>query len=158
MSCNYHQTIYCETIPSCFEKKCVLTTLKQIDRLQRQSLSKEKQDSCLRCHQPFLGQRSTANTRPIILYLKNGQPFNLSYCSETMVDCRMIFRVEDVRGNCATLRLLIPLKSECHHTDHHLANDQTYQVTKTCVTVDLNEFSAVQCLDDVELCLKGCLY
>ena len=53
MSCNYHQTIYCETIPSCVEKKCVLTTLKQIDRLQRQSLSKEKQDSCLRCHQPF---------------------------------------------------------------------------------------------------------
>ena len=70
----------------------------------------------------------------------------------------MIFRVEDVRGNCATLRLLIPLKSDCHHINRPSSTNQTYQVTKTCVTVDLNEFSAVQCLDDVELCLKGCLY
>lgn len=158
VSCSYHHTIYSETNPSCVEKKCVAETLKLIDRLQRQSLSREKENSCLRCDKPFLGHRSTANTRPVILYLKNGDPFELAYCDENTFAAHVIFRVEEVKGNCATLRMLIPLCSSCHEFEFYDANHPKYRVTKTCVTVDLNTFSAVQCLDDVELPLKGCLY
>ena len=160
MSCNCYPTNHYETNHSCVEKNCVENTLKLIDRLQRQCESREKDKSCIRCDKPFLGQSLTANTRPVILYLKNGCPFQIAYCKENTSAPHFIFRIEEVKGNCAILRLLIPASS-CHHdkTDRNPSHSSKhYIVTKTCVTVDLNEFIAVQCLEDIFLNLKNCQY
>lgn len=160
VSCSYYHTIHCETSPSCVEKNCIADTLKLIDRLQRQCQSKEKESLCTRCDKPFLGHRSTANTRPIILYLKNGDPFEIIYCEENASASHLIFRVEEVKGNCAVLRLLIPI-CPYHNEEINLYSPSTsklYKVTQTCVTINLDDISAIQCLDDVHLNLKGCQY
>lgn len=160
MSCSYYHTIHCETSPSCVEKNCVSDTLKLIDQLQRQCQSKEKENRCTRCDKPFLGHSSTANTRPIILYLKNGCPFEVIYCEESPSAPGIIFRVEEVKKNCATLRLLIPI-CHCHNEEREFyipSSSKSYKVTKTCVTIDLDAIIAIQCLDDVHLNLKKCRY
>ena len=67
-----------------------------------------------------------------------------------------VFRVEDVNGNCATLRALAP-GNTANFSDNGVCDcEQQFIPTRTCCTVDLNSFIAIQCLDDIFLKLEVC--
>ena len=73
-----------------------------------------------------------------------------------------VFRVEDVNGNCATLRALTTRRTCCMN-DRDMLNEfnsnnpeSEFIPTRSCVTVNLNDFIAIQCLDDVFLKLEIC--
>ena len=104
---------------------CVADTVRFINRLQQAVVPTEI--GCNRCNNPVLGETSRANTRPFIL-------------------C----------GNCATLRALARKHPGCMSEgfefddccEHH--HDELVP-TRTCLIVNLNDFIAIQCLDDVFL-------
>ena len=83
---------------------CVADTVRFINRLQQAVVPTEI--GCSRCNTPVLGETSKANTRPFILYLPNGEPFRLAVLTDSPNEPIPVFRVEDVNGNCATLRAL----------------------------------------------------
>ena len=76
----------------------------------------------------------------------------------------MYFRVEDMFDDCcATLRVLIPLADEdavdllsedgTQIALHGVCDVNNFAASNSCVTVDLSCFCAVQCIQDVDLCI-----
>ncbi|MGG4038845.1 CotY/CotZ family spore coat protein [Heyndrickxia ginsengihumi] len=126
------------------------------------------------CLNPVLGgtssKRPPKNTRPFVLFTEDGKPFEAFFkpihdgwycpCDEDVdgndkkaIDffCKSkFFRVESVEGCCAVLRVLEPacINSACPQVDNPQENLMT---SHSCITVDLNKFSAIQCLDDIYL-------
>lgn len=145
----------CETTQATTRNaNCVADTVRFINRLQQAVVPTEI--GCSRCNIPILGETSKANTRPFILYLQNGAAFQLATFNDSSMPTIPVFRVESVDGNCATLRALAPA-SAVNFSDTEMCNsDQQFVPTRTCVTVDLNSFIAIQCLDDVFLKLEIC--
>ncbi|WP_018664522.1 CotY/CotZ family spore coat protein [Heyndrickxia acidiproducens] len=106
------------------------------------------------CLNPVLGgnkgHHSHVNTRPFILYTKDGKPFEPVYKNDYFESCddfceeSKFLRVENVDGCCAVVRVL---KCACDddHGDHSRVR---FEATDTCITVDLTFFSAIQCLED----------
>lgn len=119
-----------------------------------------------------------ADTRVFMLITKTGVPFlsffKNSECMNTtgtQVNCpkpkcsctSVFFRVEDIFDDCcATLRVLKPLRHEngstvdlvcdCDTIDlHKLCDVNAWEATDSCITVDLRNFTAVQCIADVNL-------
>lgn len=118
------------------ESCCLAKILKVIDILQK----RQTNDECFEegCTKPIIGPTQNIvcyNTRPITLYTRDGSLFSVSYDSES--DSSTIFRVEDVDGCCAKLRVLI-----------YNSEDNTYTKTNQFVTVNLKCFCVVKCLDD----------
>ena len=139
---------------------CVADTVRFINRLQQAVVPTEI--GCSRCNTPVLGETSKANTRPFILYLPNGEPFRLAVLTDSPNEPIPVFRVEDVNGNCATLRALTTRRTCCMN-DRDMLNEFNsnnpeleFIPTRSCVTVNLNDFIAIQCLDDVFLKLEIC--
>jgi len=140
---------------------CVTDIVRFINRLQQNVVSTEI--GCSQCNTPVLGETSRANTRPFILYLPNGQPFRLATLTDGSNASIPVFRVEEVNGNCATLRALT-LRRRCCVNNQPSFNDlndfnveETELIpTRTCVTVNLNDFMGIQTLNDIFLKLDVC--
>ncbi len=150
---------------------CVCEVVRSILEIQNAAV----QDVCSSCttncfFEPLGGivspSRSSADTRVFTLLTKNGSPFfaTFSTSDNNCEPCISIyFRVEDVfDGCCATLRVLVPLDESGDIVD--LLNDDGTKVSlrevckvtqfaasDSCITVDLDCFCAVQCIDDVDL-------
>lgn len=150
---------------------CVCEVVRAILEIQNAAV----QDDCNRCTtncflEPLGGivnpARSNADTRVFTLLNKDGSPFFATFSTTNGAPCPCVsiyFRVEDIfDGCCATLRVLIPLDDNGNPVD--LLNDygtaidfrQVCRVTQfeasdSCITVDLDCFCAVQCIDDVDL-------
>ncbi len=104
-------------------------------------------DTCLdTCDRGFLGcggNSLTCNTRPVMLYLCNGQPLsmpiekdNTTPCSES--NCSNVFRVEKLDECCCTFRVLAPTTE----------GSTTYSSTNSFFTMNLNCVCALRCLSD----------
>ena len=119
------------------ESCCISKILKVIDVLQ-----KECNTECFPegCNRPFLGSSGLLmfNTRPITLYTRSGNIFTVNYYVDNTLNTSSVFRVEDVDGCCATLRILAP-------------SGDTYIDTGEFVTVNLECFCILRCLNDIFL-------
>lgn len=118
------------------ESCCLAKILKVIDILQK----RQKDDFCfdLGCTKPIFGPTPNVvcyNTRPITLYNKDNSLFTVTYNDTGSTSS--IFRVEEVDGCCAKLRVLV-----------FNSDDATYTRTNQFVTINLNCFCAIKCLED----------
>lgn len=110
--------------------------------------------------------RTQFDTRVFMLTTKDGTPFKAFYQTEDPCekDCFSVyFRVEEIFDNCcATLRVLKPL-DDCEKEVNLLTCDgsslnlkkicevKDYGFSYSCITVDLNCFCAIECIQDVYL-------
>lgn len=122
---------------------CLAKILRVIDILQKNA----SDDICVEegCTKSYLGERGNIlcyNTRPITLYTKTNALFTSTYELNGTTGTSSVFRVENVEGCCATLRVLAP-SSEDPATP--------YQKTSSFVTVNLNCMCALKCLTDIRL-------
>ena len=165
VSCSPARTVcYEDCYEECYEERyednrchtsnnnCVIEAIKLINKLQQRPEEPEK--DCSNCDKPYLGYHVNANTRPVILYLENGKPFEVIYLDQIGLDPTPIFRIEEVKGTCATLRLLA--YESCPDYPNQKSHGNQLIATKTCVTIDLNAIKAIQCLEDVHLNLRNC--
>jgi hypothetical protein len=156
----------------------VADTIRFINRLQQASVPAD--NNTIRCNNLVLGETSQANTRPFILYLPNGEPFQLFTLSDSNLRVTPVFRVESANENSATLRALTYRYSPSSYnnrgaqdrieTDGFRRIDNNYDLTnfnqqellsenlmatRTFCTVNINSFIAIQCLEDVYLKLDN---
>lgn len=119
------------------ESCCIAKVLKVIDVLQKESTCENLPEGCSR---PFLGPNGLVlyNTRPITLYTKNGNLFTANYFVNNVLTTSSVFRVENVNGCCATLRIL-------------QTAGETYTSTNEFITVNLECFCIIRCLNDISL-------
>lgn len=112
------------------------------------------------CDVPFLGAHhgsKIANTRPFVLYAKNGSPFHAFVPAETGgLTISYIFRVESIDECCAVLRALEVHNPEPPEPENQISSflvnaHSTLHPTNSCVTVDLNYFCGIQCLRDAHV-------
>lgn len=152
---------------------CVCEVVRAILDIQN-----EATDECVGCTtncfmEPLGGivspARAAANTRVFTLLTKDGTPFFATFASANYpAHCVSVyFRVEDVFDDCcATLRVLVPLDEPTGEHGHPvplvskdgrgidigaLCDVEGFDVSDSCITVDLSCFCAVQCIADVEL-------
>lgn len=122
---------------------CLAKILKVIDILQKNA----SDDICVEegCTKSYLGERTNTlcyNTRPITLYTKDNNLFTSTYEVNGTTNTSSVFRVENVCGCCATLRVLAPSAED---------PATPYQKTSSFVTVNLNCICALKCLSDIRL-------
>ncbi|WP_050182193.1 CotY/CotZ family spore coat protein [Domibacillus robiginosus] len=151
-------------------ESCVCEVVRAIRDIQDAREDEECRD-CKDCFAEPLGdldgpRRRNADTRVFTLTTKKGKPFFAFFNPDEADHCdsgcvSIYFRVEDVFDSCcARLRVLMPLDDD--HEPVNLASDEGislkhvckvehFDKTRSCVTVDLNEFIAVQCIKDVDL-------
>lgn len=140
-----------------FNGNCVCDVVRFINDLQDAVIEDDNRcpESCLR---PVLGATNgpcnKPNTRPFILYTKDGSPFEAYFNSGSGSNCTSrIFRVESVDGCCAVLRVLQiePGADTPNAICQYLAGEGNRRLVATsqCVVVDLDCFCAIQCLEDV---------
>ena len=102
-------------------------------------------DACIdsSCTRPFLGPVGTTicfNTRPVTLYTCcTGALWEFPYEINGTEGTSTVFRVENVEGNCATFRVLIP---------NTVGDETTYTLSNSYFTIDLSCVLALQCLQD----------
>ncbi|AZB42395.1 spore coat protein [Bacillus sp. FJAT-42376] len=129
---------------------CVCDAVENINDLQN-AVEEQCSTSC------FSNLLSPANTLgdtiPFILYTKKGTPFKAygNVGGLTAGDCfnTIFFRVENINGCCATLRLLIAFGEDTEVLDFHENSPcDVFRLEKTdfCIEVDLNCFCSIQCL------------
>ncbi|MBD8031528.1 MULTISPECIES: CotY/CotZ family spore coat protein [Solibacillus] len=151
-------------------KGCVCEVVRAILEIQNAAV----QDDCNKCTtncflEPLGGivnpARSNADTRVFTLLNKDGSPFFATFSGNgSSSPCVSIyFRVEDIfDGCCATLRVLIPEDSNGDPVDllsncgskidfREVCRVTQFEASDSCITVDLDCFCAVQCIDDVDL-------
>ena len=96
------------------------------------------------CTRPFLGPIGTTvcfNTRPITLFTCcTGTNWEFPYEINGTTGTSTVFRIENVEGNCATFRVLIP---------NTVGEETTYTLSNSFFTIDLDCVLALQCLPDV---------
>ncbi|MFD1705654.1 CotY/CotZ family spore coat protein [Siminovitchia sediminis] len=146
---------------------CVCQVVKAIKDIQDQA-----EDECEPCTsscfvEPLgdLGVRGKkhADTRVFTLTFKNGEFLKGLYKGHQGKCVSIYFRVEEIFDNCcATLRVLVPLKSDGRtvvniidangNIDYaQLCEVKDWGRSNSCITVDLHCFCAVQCIADVDL-------
>ena len=95
------------------------------------------------CTRPFLGPSTDTicyNTRPITLFTCcTGTNWTFPYEVNGTPGESTVFRIENVEGNCATFRVLIPNTEE---------DETTYTLSNSYFTIDLSCVLAIQCLPD----------
>ena len=120
----------------------------------------------LGCH-----SKNNANTRVFMLLTKNGDPFKAFFRNKhhhhtpLNEDCvSVFFRVEDIFDNCcATLRVLRPLDADGKPVSlvsdadpskidlNRICDVKKFKESNSCVTVDLDCFCGIECIEDVFL-------
>ena len=142
---------------------CICEVVKTILKLQNQAVRHD--DTCgTSCFiEPIGGltRHGHADTRVFMLLDNLGRPFKVVAKNK---DCTYtptpFFRVEDVFGDCcATLRAVVAMEEEAsvelfeegEMVAEAFEDITRFKKTETCVTVDLNNFTAIQCVADVDL-------
>ncbi|OLN23852.1 hypothetical protein BTO30_02615 [Domibacillus antri] len=173
MGCKKHHDDFDSDDRRRFSESCVCEVVRAIRDIQDAKEDDECKD-CKDCFAEPLGdldgpRRRNADTRVFTLTTKEGKPFFAFFDPEEHDDddhCEkgcvsIFFRVEDVFDSCcARLRVLKPLDDD--RDPVNLANDggislnkvckvKNFKKTRSCVTVDLEDFIAVQCIRDVDL-------
>ena len=114
----------------------LLDILSLINNLQRNVILGNTNNSCSK---PFLGNNTALiyNTRPVSFYLCNNSPLTITYASGES----SIFRIENIEGNCITVRIL--------------ESDENNNITSTneFATISINCIAAIKCLNDISLSL-----
>lgn len=114
----------------------LLDILRLINNLQKNVICQNNNDTCTR---PVLGLNNVLsyNTRPVSFYLCNNQELTITYSEGTS----SIFRVENINGNCITVRLL--------------TTNETGDIVSTneFATINISCIAAISCLNDVSLTL-----
>lgn len=146
-------------------KHCVCEVVRAIKDIQDAA-----EDVCecpSNCFQEPLGSlvspanKSKADTRVFVLKTADGKPFHAFFKDDDCHCVSIFFRVEDIFDNCcATLRVLRPLKDGRHTVNlaknccidlNAVCEVQGFEATGDCITVDLTNFAAIQCIADVYL-------
>lgn len=153
---------------------CVCEVVRAILEIQNAATDDNCTGCTTNCFMEPLGgivspARTAANTRVFTLSTKDGTPFFATFASaEYPGECiSVFFRVEDVFDDCcATLRVLVPLDAPTGSPGDvvplvspdrrgidigALCDVEGFDVSDSCITVDLSCFCAVQCIADVEL-------
>ena len=116
-------------------------TLNFILKLQKNACCEECQEGCTR---PFLGPTENTicyNTRPITLFTCcTGTNWTFPYEANGTTGTSTVFRIENIEGNCATFRVLVPTTTD---------EGTTYSFSNSLFTIDLSCVLAMQCLPDV---------
>ncbi len=125
------------------ENKSISDTLNLIVTLQKNACCPD--NNCPEgCTRPFLGPANNLtcyNTRPVTLFTCcTGTNWEFPYELNGVEGTSTVFRVENVEGNCATFRVLIPNTVE---------RDTTYTLSNSYFTIDLDCVLALQCLPDI---------
>ena len=110
-------------------------TLNYILNLQKNTCCDELEG----CTRPFLGPVNSTcyNTRPITLFTCcTGTNWTMPYEVNNVAGTSTVFRIENVEGNCATFRVLIP------------GENDTYTLSNSFFTIDLSCVLAMECLAD----------
>lgn len=96
------------------------------------------------CTRPFLGPGADTtcyNTRPITLFTCcTGENWTFPYENNGTTGTSTVFRIENIEGNCATFRVLIPNED---------GDETTYSFSNSFFTIDLSCVLALRCLPDV---------
>lgn len=125
------------------ESQNISDTLNLIVTLQKNTCCND--NSCPEgCTRPFLGpviNQICYNTRPITLFACcTGTNWEFPYELNGVTGTSTVFRVENVEGNCATFRVLIP---------NTVGDETTYTLSNSYFTIDLSCVLAMQCLPDI---------
>lgn len=160
--------------------RCVCDVVRAIKDIQDQATNTGCDECPTNCFLEPLGglvspaRRHQADTRVFMLLTEDGTPFKAFFREQERRrtgrpdrenhDCTSVFfRVEDIfDGCCATLRVLEPLNenrrevgllSECGSKIdfRKLCQVRNFELTGSCITVDLNCFCAIECIADVFL-------
>lgn len=122
------------------EANNIRETLNFILTLQKNSCTPSECEGCTR---PFLGPNGNTvcyNTRPVTLFsCCTGELWTMPYILNGETGTSTVFRVENVEGNCATFRILIPTTVD---------GTTTYSLSSSFFTIDLSCVLALQCLSD----------
>lgn len=126
----------CSSVPAC--RNCIYDIIAKIDQIQKKA---SLQHECEGCDGPLT--RELYNTRPLTCYLCNGEAFS-ARIPGTSGDTTL-FRVEEIRGDCVTLRLL------------HRTGPSITCTNYTCV-LNLCCVCGIQCFDPIccEPCMRPC--
>ncbi len=122
---------------------CINDILKVINVLQNNA---EKLDDIPNtCDRPFLGFGNNTNTqlyntRPITLYTSNNTLFEFPYTLNDESSTSSVFRVEKVRNNSVTLRVLAP--------NPDTTSNLPYVKTDSYSTISSSCICALRCLED----------
>lgn len=126
---------------------CIAEILHVINILQ----SNANPENCLNsCDRPTLGGGSNCvvcNTRPIMLFTCEGDPWKMPI-SKTNEDCdpgrtSCVFRVEKLEGCCCTCRVLAP--------NPDTTSLFPFVSTDSVFTIDINCVCAIRCLNDTHV-------
>ena len=125
------------------KNKNISETLNLIVTLQKNACCDG--DNCPEgCTRPFLGPVTNLvcyNTRPVTLFrCCTGGNWEFPYEINGTEGTSTVFRVENVEGNCATFRVLIP---------NTIGDETTYTLSNSYFTIDLDCVLALQCLPDI---------
>ena len=118
----------------------ITDTLDFIITLQKNSCNNNCEEGCTR---PFLGPTDSIcyNTRPIMLFTCcTGTNWEMPYEVNGTSGTSTTFRIENVEGNCATFRILIP---------NTVDDVTTYTLSNSFFTIDLSCVLAIKCLQDI---------
>lgn len=117
---------------------CMYDTICRIDQMQKAA---SVQSLCEGCEGSLVS--ALYNTKPISIYLCSGTLFQVTVPETT--ELTTLFRIENVKGECVTLRLLVPGDTETTCTNY------TVQIRISCICA-LQCFAPICC----EKCPRGC--
>lgn len=147
---------------------CVCEAVRFIKRLQDTHTDDDCFDCDTDCFMRPLGSlvnpaNERFNTRVFSLLTEDGDFFKAMYRPKSHthhgINCfSVFFRVQNIFDNCcATLMVLEPLDKDGKPVDiidcgkvnlEKLCKVERFRATKSCITVDLNCFCAIQCIKD----------
>lgn len=150
---------------------CVCEVVREIKRIQDAATNNDCNPCGYTCFQEPLGglvspTRNHADTRVFTLLTKDGKPFFSTYVDGQGPDCDCVsvyFRVNEfVDDCCVTLTVLRPLNAQRQEVDllnehgtglnlRKLCKVRHFELTGTCITVDLRCFCGISCIADVFL-------
>jgi hypothetical protein len=111
------------------ERDCILDTILKIDQAQKEALMEKECDTCERS----LIQK-IFNTRPVTFYLCCGEPFKVDVPGDPQFTT--FFRIEEVRGDCVLLRILVK-------------KGPSWDCTDFTVTLAIDCICAIQCFPPI---------
>lgn len=167
---NKFESSSCNEKVSGREQGCVCEVVKSILKIQNDAV-RDDCDTCgTSCFLEPLGglvspTRNNADTRVFMLLDRHGKPLKALFMDhDGCFHFTPFFRVEDVFGCCATLRAIAPLDGDRKDIVDGVVDNATdnldpnkfnkicfFKKTDSCITVELNDFTAVQCIADVDL-------
>lgn len=126
----------CEKVPL-RDRSCIMETILKIDQIQKEALI---QDQCETCKDSLVVKMF--NTKPVIFYLCEGKKFEVEVPGSDT--CTHYFRIQEIKGDCVVLRILVRCGCE-------------WECTNFTVNLDVRCVCAIQCLPPIccEECRKG---